>query len=65
VGWLQRGLDAEATARAAAERDIELVPLGRYAFGRAGKNGIVLGFAAVEPKELRRGVEELAVVLRA
>ncbi len=65
VGWLQDGREAEATARAAAERDIELVPLGRYAFGRAGRNGIVLGFAAVEPKELRRGVEELAVVLRA
>lgn len=65
VGWLQRGTETEATARAAAERDIELVPLGRYAFGRAGSNGIVLGFAAVEPRELRRGVEELAVVLRA
>jgi GntR family transcriptional regulator/MocR family aminotransferase len=65
VGWLQRGTEAEGTARAAAERDIELVPLGRYAFGRAGRNGIVLGFAAVEPRELRRGVEELAVVLRA
>jgi len=65
VGWLQPGLDAEATAQAAARRDVELVPLRRYAFGRAGKNGIVLGFAAVEPRELRRGVEQLAAILRA
>jgi GntR family transcriptional regulator/MocR family aminotransferase len=64
VGWLQQGQDAEVTAQAAAERDVELVPLRRYAFGRTSSRGIVLGFAAVEPKELRRGVEELAAVLR-
>ena len=65
VGWLLQGQDAEATAQAAAERDVELVPLRRYAFGRTSSRGIVLGFAAVEPRELRRGIEELAGVLRA
>ncbi len=63
VGWLQHRIDAEVAARAAAERNVELVPLRRYAFGRASRNGIVLGFAAVEPRELRRGVDELAAVL--
>ena len=63
VGWLQHRIDAEVAAKAAAERNVELVPLRRYAFGRASRNGIVLGFAAVEPRELRRGVDELAAVL--
>jgi GntR family transcriptional regulator/MocR family aminotransferase len=63
VGWLQHRIDAEVAASAAAERNVELVPLRRYAFGRASRNGIVLGFAAVEPRELRRGVDELAAVL--
>ena len=63
VGWLKRGVAAEAVARAAAERNVEVTPMRRYAFGRAPGNGIMLGFAAVEPKELRRGMEELARVL--
>jgi GntR family transcriptional regulator / MocR family aminotransferase len=65
IGWLERGIAAESVARQAAERNVELTALHRYAFGRAAGNGIVLGFAAVEPKELRRGVEELAKLLTA
>ncbi len=64
IGFLQTGAAAGLVAQAAAERNVEVKPLVRYAFGRAPKNGIVLGFAAVEPKELRRGVEELASVLK-
>jgi GntR family transcriptional regulator/MocR family aminotransferase len=65
IGWLRRGISAEALAKAAAGKNVEVMPLSRYAYGRAPDNGIVLGFAAVEPKELRRGMEELARLLRA
>ncbi len=63
VGWLRRGISAERVAKAAAERDVEVVPLGRYAYGRSRPNGLVLGFAAVDGRELRRGIDELATVL--
>jgi GntR family transcriptional regulator / MocR family aminotransferase len=63
VGWLQRGISAERAARAAAKRDVEAVPLSRCAYGRSPGNGLLLGFAAVDGKELRRGVEELARAL--
>jgi GntR family transcriptional regulator/MocR family aminotransferase len=63
VGWLKGRITAERAAAAAAGRDVEVVPLNRYAAGRAPKNGLVLGFAAVAPKELRRGVEQLAIAL--
>ena len=63
VGWLQRGVSAQHAAQAAAERNVEVVPLSRYAYGRTERNGLVLGFAAVDTKELRRGVEELARAL--
>jgi GntR family transcriptional regulator/MocR family aminotransferase len=63
VGWLRRGVSAERVAKAAAERDVEVVPLGRYAYGRSRPNGLVLGFAAVDGRELRRGVDELAAVI--
>ena len=63
VGWLQGGISAEHAARAAAEADVEAVPLGRCAYGRSPQNGLLLGFAAVDEKELRRGVEQLARAL--
>ncbi len=63
VGWLQGGISAERAARAAAERDVEAVPLSRCAYGRSPRNGLLLGFAAVDGKELRRGMEELARAL--
>src|SRR5947209_7969233 len=52
VGWLQGSISEERAARAAAERDVEVAPLSRYASGRARKNALVLGFAAVDAKEI-------------
>ncbi len=63
VGWLKGGISADHVAQKAAERDVEVVPLSRYAYGKSRKNGLVLGFAAVNEKELRRGVEELGRVM--
>ncbi len=63
VGWLEAGVSAEHVAKAAAERDVEVVPLSRYAYGRTRRNGLVLGFAAVDARELRRGVDRLADIL--
>src|SRR5207244_27862 len=37
--------------------------LGRYAYGRSKREGLVLGFAAFDERELRRGVEQLARAL--
>jgi GntR family transcriptional regulator/MocR family aminotransferase len=63
VGWLKPGLHARRVAAAAALRNVEVVPLDVYASGRSRREGLVLGFAAVDPRELRRGVEELGKVL--
>jgi GntR family transcriptional regulator/MocR family aminotransferase len=63
VGWLESGLKAERIAEMAATRDVEVVPLSQYASGRSKREGLILGFAAVDPRELRRGVEGLGKVL--
>ncbi|MGH9379799.1 MAG: PLP-dependent aminotransferase family protein [Thermoanaerobaculia bacterium] len=63
VGWLAPGLDAEAAARAAAARDVEVTPVGRYSRLGMAREGLQLGFAAVDEREIRRGVRELAVAL--
>jgi GntR family transcriptional regulator/MocR family aminotransferase len=63
VGWVQRGISASKVAKRAAEMDVEVVPLSRYAWGTAPRNGLMLGFAAVDARELKRGVERLAAIL--
>jgi GntR family transcriptional regulator/MocR family aminotransferase len=63
VGWLPPELPDEKVAASAAERGLEVLPLSRLASGSGKLNGLFLGFAAVEPRTIRRGVEELAAVI--
>ncbi len=63
AGWLCGGLDGEAAAAAAAERGVEVTPLSRYSRGRPLREGLLLGFAAVDAEEIRRGARELAAAL--
>jgi GntR family transcriptional regulator/MocR family aminotransferase len=65
VGWLQRGINAESAAAAAAKRNVEVIPLSVYSHGNAASTGLQLGFAAVDVKEIRRGVQDLAIALEA
>lgn len=64
VAWLKGKMHAETAAKAAAKFDVDVLPLSRYAYGRSKPNGLVLGFAAVNAKEIRRGVEQLAKALK-
>jgi GntR family transcriptional regulator/MocR family aminotransferase len=63
VGWLDAGIDDKAAAKAAAARQVEVVPLSRYDRGQPKRKGLLLGFAASIPNEIRRGVRELAIAL--
>src|SRR5277367_6030249 len=63
VGWLQRGLQGESAAAAAAKRNVEVTPLSIYSKGKAASTGLQLGFAAIDAKEIRRGVQDLAIAL--
>jgi GntR family transcriptional regulator / MocR family aminotransferase len=63
VGWLGDGIDDEAAAKAAAARQVEVIPLSWYDRGKPKRNGLQLGFAACTPNEIRRGVRELAIAL--
>jgi GntR family transcriptional regulator/MocR family aminotransferase len=61
VGWLRSGLKSDAAEAAARERGVEVGSLTSY--GEKKLQGLHLGFAAVRPTEIRRGVRELAVAL--
>ncbi|HUP89401.1 MAG TPA: PLP-dependent aminotransferase family protein [Longimicrobiales bacterium] len=63
VGWLRPGVDAKSVARAAAKRDVEVIPLSEFCRGGKLRQGLQLGFAAVGPREIDRGLNELRKVL--
>lgn len=63
VGWLASGIDAERVASAAAERDVEVTPLSRYGSTSVTRRGLHMGFAAVDSKEILRGVRDLALAI--
>jgi GntR family transcriptional regulator / MocR family aminotransferase len=62
VGWLH-GVTSDAAVRAAHARGVDVTSLASY--GGRGLQGLQLGFAAVRPGEIRRGVRELAIALEA
>ncbi|HYL06160.1 MAG TPA: PLP-dependent aminotransferase family protein, partial [Thermoanaerobaculia bacterium] len=60
------GVDAERVFQEAAARGVEVTPLAAYFADRAGAaNALVLGFAAVGPEAVRRGMERLAAAIAA
>ena len=65
VGWLSPGIRAERAAQEAERRGVEVIPVSNYSSNRSGRQGLLLGFAAVDARELRRGVGELAKALEA
>ena len=42
---------------------MDVTPLSRYSHGSAARDGLQLGFAAIDTKEIRRGVRELTIAL--
>jgi GntR family transcriptional regulator/MocR family aminotransferase len=65
VGWLAPGVNAKCVTAEAAKHGVEVIPLSRYTKRRYSREGLILGFASVDRKELRRGFEQLARVLEA
>jgi GntR family transcriptional regulator/MocR family aminotransferase len=63
TGWLREGIDGESVAKSAAARNVEVTPLSRYAREAMPRDGLQLGFAAVDAREIRRGVRDLAAAL--
>ncbi|HEX7137001.1 MAG TPA: PLP-dependent aminotransferase family protein [Vicinamibacterales bacterium] len=66
-------VNAERVRHEAAARGVEVMPLSHYYFGRPkaapggsrSPNALVMGFAAVRPDAIRRGMEQLAAAIDA
>jgi GntR family transcriptional regulator/MocR family aminotransferase len=65
IGWLDPGGDDRAAASCAAVLGIEVPPLSQHVLSASVPPGLLLGYAALEPKEIRAGIRVLARALRA
>ena len=63
AAWLGEGINGAEAVRAAADRGVEVHALSRYARQPMAREGLQLGFAAVDPDEIRRGVRDLRAAL--
>src|SRR5215469_12526651 len=63
AAWLCGGIGAERAAVAAAKRNVDVTLLNRYGQGTLAREGLQPGFAALDVREIRRGVRELARAL--
>jgi GntR family transcriptional regulator/MocR family aminotransferase len=63
VGYLNNGISAAAVARTAAKDNVEVIPLEAFALKAPVPEGLLLGFGAVDDRELRRGVDVLAAAI--
>jgi GntR family transcriptional regulator/MocR family aminotransferase len=62
IGRLRGKVSAEKVAERAALQNLDVVPLSRYCHTAAIPEALQIGFAAVEEKEIQRGVVRLASV---
>jgi GntR family transcriptional regulator/MocR family aminotransferase len=63
VGWLAGDRDDRVVSLALLEAEVEAAPLSRYWTGPGARSGLMLGYAAYPPAELRTAVERMARVL--
>jgi GntR family transcriptional regulator/MocR family aminotransferase len=63
VAWLAEGLSDADVSRRAAARGLDARPLSTYRVSPQGRGGIVLGFAAFEPRQIRQATRLLAAAL--
>lgn len=64
VGWLAEGIPESEASRQSAEQGIMALPLSSLTVERSMPPALVLGAAATDIPAIRRGVEQLGVILR-
>jgi GntR family transcriptional regulator/MocR family aminotransferase len=63
VAWLPDSADDQTVADRADAQRVTVMPLSRTAIDRPERRALLLGYAAANESEMRRGVQQLAAVL--
>jgi GntR family transcriptional regulator / MocR family aminotransferase len=63
IGWLPRGVIDQAASRRASVHGIETPALSSHCIKARLRGGLVLGYAALQTRQIWEGVRRLAVTL--
>jgi GntR family transcriptional regulator/MocR family aminotransferase len=63
VGWLPPGTDDRQVSDELLAAGVDTVPMSRYWMSAGAASGLMLGYAAYTPPEIRDAVERMARVL--
>ena len=63
VGWLPPGVNDKDVSQAIAEHNISAPAISAYALKPQKRGGLVLGYAALTAREIRKGIKDLAPIL--
>jgi GntR family transcriptional regulator / MocR family aminotransferase len=63
VGWLAPDADDRAVARRALERGLRVTPLAPFYVDAPARPGLLLGFTALAPAQIRQGMRQLIGVI--
>ncbi|HLI94576.1 MAG TPA: PLP-dependent aminotransferase family protein [Candidatus Baltobacteraceae bacterium] len=63
VAWLSPNVDANVVEQRSRAQGLHVTALSKFAIAPLSRDGIQLGFAAITPAQIRRGVHDLARVL--
>jgi GntR family transcriptional regulator / MocR family aminotransferase len=64
VGWLPSGTDDAAIAREALKVGLQVMPVSAFAIHTLSRPGLLLGFAGFSKPVIRKGISELARVVK-
>jgi GntR family transcriptional regulator/MocR family aminotransferase len=59
IGWLAEGRDDREASQAAARTGIEAPPLSSFCVNRGMRGGLLMGYAASDPRQIRDAVRRL------
>jgi GntR family transcriptional regulator/MocR family aminotransferase len=63
IGWLPRGVSDINASQKALEQGVVTNPLSAYSSKKLAREGLILGYTAFSPGQIRNGVERLARAL--
>ncbi len=63
IGWLPSGVDDKVVQKTAVSHKINVAALSDYYLDTCPRPGLLMGFAASKPNEIRAGIGRLAAVL--
>ena len=64
IGWLPEGISDQRIAEKAAANKLNFAPVSSYFVKSPQRGGLLLGYTAFNEKQIKRGVEKLAKILR-